>query len=119
MCFSRHEASDCHKEAFEVMITLPKTTGDVAEMLSKSHTAEKKDNRLFRILSQNIKFFARQGIALRRDGSGGDSNFLQLLQLQGQDDLRISGWMAKKTDKYTRPDIQMKYYRSWLYTFCG
>ena len=55
---------------------------------------------------QNIKFLAHQGIALRGDGSGSDSNFLQLLQLRGQDDLCISGWMAKKTDKYTSPDIQ-------------
>lgn len=107
MCFSRHEASDCHKEAFETMVTLPKTTGDVAEMLSKSHAAEKKDNRqLFMKILENIKFLARQGIALRGDGSGGDSNFLQLLKLWGQDDLRISGWMAKKTDKYTSPDMQ-------------
>ena len=42
MCFSRHGASDCHKEAFEVMVTLPKTTSDVGEMLFKSHAAEKK-----------------------------------------------------------------------------
>ena len=42
MCFSRHTASDCHKEAFEVMVTLPKTTSDVGEMLFKSHAAEKK-----------------------------------------------------------------------------
>ena len=26
--------------------------------------------------------------------------------MRGQDDLCISGWMAKKTDKYTSPDIQ-------------
>ena len=43
---------------------------------------------------------------MRGDGSGADSNFLQLLKLRGQDDLRISGWIAKKTDKYTSPDIQ-------------
>lgn len=88
MCFSRHEASDCHKEAVEAMITLPKTTiaSNVAEMLSKSHTAEKKDNRqLFMKILQNIKFLACQGIALRGDGSGGDSNILHLLKLRGQD----------------------------------
>ena len=84
MCFSRHEAFDCHKDAFEAMITLSKTTGDVAEVLSKSHTAEKEDNKqLFMKISQNIKFLAHQGIALRGNGSGGDSNFLQLLQLRG------------------------------------
>ena len=107
MSFTRHKVSDCHKEAFEAMITLPKTISDVAEMLSKSYSAEKKDNRqLFMKILQNITFLARQGIALRGDGSGADSNFLQLLKLRGQDDLRISGWIAKKTDKYTSPDIQ-------------
>lgn len=38
MCFSKHEVSDCHKKAVEVMITLPKSAGDVAKMLS--NTAE-------------------------------------------------------------------------------
>ena len=67
---------------------------------------------------QNIKFLARQGIALRGNGSGDDSNFLQLLQLWEQHDLRISGWMAKKTDKYTSPDIQNEI-RSWNYSFAA
>ena len=59
MSFTRHKVSDCHKEAFEAMITLPKTTGDVAEMLLKSYSAEKKDNRqLFMKILQNITFLA-------------------------------------------------------------
>ena len=45
---------------------------------------------------------------IRGDGSGAESNFLQLLNLQGQDGICISGWMTKnlRTDKYTSPDIQ-------------
>ena len=37
-----------------------------------------------------------------------DSNFLQLMKLSGEleDDSRISGWLEKKTDKYTAPDMQ-------------
>ena len=33
-------------------------------------------------------------------------NFVQLLKLQAQDDPRIEGWLAKRTDKYTSADIQ-------------
>ena len=120
MSFTRHEVSDCHKETFEAMITLPKTTSDVAEMLSKSHSAEKKDSRqLFMKILLNIAFLARQRIALRGDGIGADSNFLQLLKLQGQDDLRISGWMAKRQTSIQAKIYRMKYYKSWYYTFCG
>lgn len=43
---------------------------------------------------------------MRGGDSGGDSNFLQLLKLRGQDDVHVSWWMARKTDKYTSPDIQ-------------
>ena len=34
-------------------------------------------------VAQNVKFLARQGIPLRGDGDGGDSNFMQLLHLRG------------------------------------
>ncbi len=35
-----------------------------------------------------------------------DSNFLQLMKLRGEDDSRITGWLEKKTKKYTAPDMQ-------------
>ena len=28
------------------------------------------------------------------------------MKLRGEDDSRIAGWLEKKTDKYTSPDIQ-------------
>ena len=67
--------SDCHREAIEKVVTLPKVTKDVGEMLSKAHTKKKEDNRecLLTILS-SIRFLARQGIALRGDGDESDSN---------------------------------------------
>jgi len=40
-CFRQHEMSDCHREAIEKVVTLPKVTKDVGEMLSKAHTEEK------------------------------------------------------------------------------
>ena len=42
--FSSHEHSNCHKKAVEVVITLPKTTKDVGEMLSSTHLKEKTAN---------------------------------------------------------------------------
>ncbi len=44
-CFSSHEDSATHKAAVEVVITLPKTTGDVGEMLSSTLAAQKRINR--------------------------------------------------------------------------
>ena len=107
LSFSKHETSECHKEAIDSMLVLPKTTRDIGEMLSAAHASEKKDNRqlLLKIL-QNLRFLARQSIAIRGDGNEVDSNFIQLFKLRGEDDQRVSSWLQKKTDKYTSPDIQ-------------
>ena len=50
---------------------------------------------------QNIRFLARQGIALRGDGNKDDSNFIHLLKLRANDDSRIHDYLSKKTDKYS------------------
>ena len=80
--FSSHERSSCHKKAVDVVVTLPKTTKDVGEMLSSTHQKEKNANRQYLLkVMQNIRFLARQGIPLRGDGDEHDSNFIQLLYL--------------------------------------
>eukprot|EP00731_Ephydatia_muelleri_P012458 Em0006g1352a len=43
--FCRHEASGCHKAAVEAVVTLPKTTGDIGELLSSAHAKEKASNQ--------------------------------------------------------------------------
>ena len=103
----KHEDSASHKEAMEVMVVIPSSCPDVAEMLSKEHAAQKKDSRqcLLKILS-NLRFLSRQGIALRGDGNESDSNFVQLLKLCGDDDPRIESWLQRKTNKYISHDIQ-------------
>ncbi len=90
-----------------VVLVLPATCPDVGEMLSTELASQKRDNMqcLLKILS-NLRFLARQGLPLRGDGSDADSNFTQLLLLRGQDDPRITEWMAKKTDKYVSHDVQ-------------
>ena len=97
--FNNHETSACHKEAVLRTITLPATTQDNGECLSKEHQREKMERQqcLLKILS-NIRFLARQGLPLRGHGSGTDSNFIQLLKLRAQDDQRIEGWLTKRTD---------------------
>jgi len=52
-----------------VIISLPKITRDVGEMLSSEHAKEKCDNTeyLLKIL-ENIRFLGRQGLPLRGDG---------------------------------------------------
>ena len=105
--FKKHQASDCHREANEALILLPKQVhGDIGELLSQQHQEEKATNRkmLLKIL-QNIRFLARQGLPLRGDKDD-DSNFIQLLHLRGVDCPEVEMWMKKKTNKYTSHDIQ-------------
>ncbi len=65
----RHELCSSHKEAVEVTITLPASTGNIAEILSREVMKEKEQNRtmLLKIIS-SIRFLARQGLPLRGDG---------------------------------------------------
>ena len=60
---------------------------------------------LLKILS-NIRFLARQTIAIRTDGDEENSNFIQLFKLRGEDDPKFAKWLEKKTDKYVSADIQ-------------
>ena len=104
--FKKHQQSECHKEAVERHITLAQQTKDIGDTLSTSYSNEKKNNRqqLLTIL-RNIRFLARQGLALRGHDSP-ESNFTQILKLHGESDPSILKWMEKKTEKYTSSDIQ-------------
>ena len=104
--FRKHEASAVHTDAVQATLA-PKTCPDVAEMLSSELARQKADNRqcLLKILS-NLRFLARQGLAIRGSGDDKDSNFTQLLTLRSEDDGRIVDWLSKKTDKYASHDMQ-------------
>ena len=104
--FNAHSLSTCHKEAVQ-SLKLSTETGDVAEMLSAAHGAEKALNReMLRRILQNIRFFACRGLALRGGGDGEDSNFTQPLRPQEFDCPDVAAWIDKKTNKYTSGDIQ-------------
>ena len=56
--FKTHEASECHREATEV-IELPRKCADIREKLSAYHSEEKLKNRqIFLTILQNIRFLA-------------------------------------------------------------
>ena len=105
--FRQHETSGCHKEAVEKLFTLPATTRDIGEALSAAHAEEKLENCkcLLKILS-NLRFLARQSCAIRGDGDEGDSNFIQLFKLRGEDDPKVFEWMMKRSNKYTSHEMQ-------------
>ena len=107
VAFRNHEDSTVHRKSVEMLYTLPRTTRDIGETLSKSYANEKKKNReyLLKIL-QNFRFLVRQDLALRGDGSEGNNNFVQLLRVRAEDDTFIKEMINKKTDKYTSADIQ-------------
>jgi len=91
----------------EVIISLPKTTRDVGEMLSSDHAKEKRDNTEYLLkVFENVQFLARQGLSLRGDGDEQNSNFIQLLYLRSKDYPSILQYMQKKTDKYCCHQIQ-------------
>lgn len=65
-CFHKHELNVTHKSAVEYMVTLPATTSDVGDLLSSSYASQKQANREYLLkLIQNVRFLARQGLALR------------------------------------------------------
>ena len=102
-----HESSNYHKDSVVVTGDLLSSAKDIAETLQNELTKQKMENRqmLLKIL-WNIRFLARQSIAIRCDGDEENSNFIQLFKLRGEDDPKFAKWLEKKTDKYVSADIQ-------------
>ena len=90
-----------------ITVDLPSSVKDIAETLQSELTKQKMENRqmLLKILA-NIRFLARQSIAIRGDGDKENSDFIQLFKLRGEDDPKFAKWLEKKTDKYVSADIQ-------------
>ena len=67
MAFRKHQDSKTHREAIEAVITLPKTTADVGELLSKAHREEKVAARdmltIIYIVQCEVSCQARLGVA--------------------------------------------------------
>ena len=54
---------------------------------------------------QNVKFLARQGIALHGHNDAG-SNFMQLFKLRALDNPELRAWLERNGYKYLSPAIQ-------------
>ncbi|KAL5497072.1 hypothetical protein EMCRGX_G013468 [Ephydatia muelleri] len=107
VAFARHEQTTTHKKAVEVLVTIPETTRDIGEMLSTAHAEGKKiSGQCLVTIAENIRFLARQGIALRGEEDEKDSNFIQLLHLLAIKQPELINWMQQKTSKYTSAQIQ-------------
>ena len=104
--FKKHQESKTHCEAVEAMITLPKTTSDVGELLSKAHKEEKELARdMLRSILSSVRYLARQGLALRGDDDA-ESNLIQLLQLRAEDNPQLVLWLQRSSRKYTSHENQ-------------
>ena len=99
LTFSKHLQSKSHIDAVEAIITLPKQTKDVGVQLSFAHKAEEVRDMLQMILS-SVRFLAKQGLALRGDGSDVSSNLTQLLNVRAEDNPKILPWITKKACKH-------------------
>ena len=97
VAFSKHLQSKSHIEAVEAVITLPKQTKDVGAQLSIAHKAEKEEVRdMLQIILSSVCFLARQGLALRGDGSDMSSNLTQLLHVRAEGNPKMLQWIIKK-----------------------
>ena len=103
--FEKHQNSDAHHEAVDILVTLPSSTEDVGEMLSTIHAQEKEVNRkMLSTMMTTVRYLGRQGLTLRGHyksqedaGQKGelDSNFQPLLYLHAEDIEGLKEWMSK------------------------
>ena len=74
--------SNTYCEAVEAVITLPQTTQDIGEQLSRAHQEEKRNaHEMLRVILSNVRFLVRQGLALRGSGDDSGTNLVQLVHL--------------------------------------
>ena len=104
-CFWYHELFQCHKISNTYEILVPKCE-NVQEMISETAKTEMALNRKFLIkIIECLQFLGCQGIAIQ-GSTDEESNFVQLLRLRCKDSKDLAKWMERKTDRYTRHDIQ-------------
>ena len=90
-----------------MVVEIPQSVHDIGESMREGLAAEKQENRaMLRIILQNTKYLARQGLPLRGHGDDTESNFQQLLKLRVEDVTTLADWSERKTNKYTSPEIQ-------------
>ena len=92
--FNNHELSIFQKEAVMMMVTLPSTTPDIGELLSKQHAAVKLNSQhcLFQIMLC-VRFM---GLAFRGDEDETISNFKQIVNMKAEDDPALKNYKNRQ-----------------------
>jgi len=84
------------------VVTLPRTTRDIGELMSSSHKRDKESAReMLQIILSTL--------ALRCNQNDVESNFIQIFTLRAEDHPSLTRWMERQTNKYTSHDIQDKF----------
>eukprot|EP00731_Ephydatia_muelleri_P009637 Em0005g223a len=79
----------------------------IGAQLSVAHKAEKEEARdMLQIILSSVRFLARQGLALRGDGSDVSSNLTQLLHVRAEGNPKMLQWITKKACKHMHHDNQ-------------
>ena len=79
----------------------------MGELLSQAHRTNKEQARdMLRLILSSVRFLARQGLALRGDGSDTSGNLIQLLHLRAEDKPQVLQWLDKNARKHTAPEYQ-------------
>ena len=109
--FTKHQNSNCHKEAV-TKFSETTTTKDIGAVISNKYQEKEAQNRkCLMIIIEHIRLLARQGLPIRGDQSEGDeaecnSNFYQFLLVEARKNAYFAEWLKKKTNKYTSNHIQ-------------
>ena len=83
--FQKHKSLKCHQTAIHRLAEIPKTTEDVSTTL-KNNLRER----------QCEKRASWQRLPFRGHGDDKDSNFKELLDFLGEDNLALAEWLKKK-----------------------
>ena len=60
VAFRKHKESKTHQDAVEAVITLPKTTGNIGELLSKAHKEERQVARdMLLVILSSVKYLGQ------------------------------------------------------------
>ncbi len=89
------------------MITLPKSTPDVGELLSSIHKNEKEEDRnVLKTILSSVRFLARQGLALRGHDEEQCSCFVLGLP---EDNPLLGKWLERTWRKFTSHENQNEF----------
>ena len=80
--FHPQKSSNCHQKAIQRLLKIPKSMGDISEMVKSNLTEVQSQNRayLIKIISY-LSYLTRKGLPLREHENDQDSNFKQLFFL--------------------------------------